>query len=715
MNNSVHWLVEAAKRDHPKVVVPPTVSIAANLSDAWAQVCGLFHISAQELSTLVGQAHGVEVASLRNFQPTLGSCLPERMCRQMGLAPLWHQRDLACIAISDPRLTQEQLNQLRFAAKRQIQLMVMSPEEIDTCQTRLFAQAPRTGSVKTQAIDLLANDLSVESNTVKLAGAIFRSAIDRNASDIHIHPFVGGGAIRFRIDGVMRRIATLPIESLESLSRYLKTHAGLEPNPLKPQDGRLRLKYGQREIDVRLSILPAYDGDRIVCRLLDQSRNFSLQQSRFSTADQHALHRLIGQSAGIVLLTGPTGSGKTSTLYALLAELNCVDVNIMTIEDPVEYVLPGISQVQVNEKQGLSFADTLRSILRQDPDVVLVGEIRDEETAHIALQAALTGHLVLSTLHTNDALGTIPRLLDLNLDASVLADALIGVVSQRLVRCLCEACRQPRQAPLLAAEEAFGRITGELPAYRPVGCEVCGYTGYRGRLPIIEYVEMTPQLRQVLLTGGRSLATLKDAVQGHHRSMAASAKAWIVSGMTTVKEVQTTLGAKFWAELAEEHGKEVGPLNFEVGSAHQADKRMKILLLSADARLADTLAAALPYGVEPVADAGAAVKMIEQDGNALALVIDSALCANTPANTPANTTTADNISEAWLVGLRTTLASTGLPALFVLREGTQQGTEGLQELLERFGAPHVHFSEIDSIEQTEALRAVVNRVLQGIR
>jgi type IV pilus assembly protein PilB len=693
MTASQHWLLDAAQRGHPDVVVAPTVAIAPDLSDAWTQVCGLFHISASELTALVAQSHSVEPGSLKRFQPGEGSCLPERLCRDLHLVPLWADRDLACIAVSDPRLTQDQRKQLSFAARRQIELVVLAPEDIDTCQTRLFAQLQRSGSVKTQVIDLLAQgSLASDSNTVKLAGAILRSAIDRNASDVHIHPFVGGGAIRFRIDGVMRRVATLPMASLEGISRYLKTHAGLEPNPLKPQDGRLRLKYGQREIDVRLSILPVYDGDRIVCRLLDQSRNFSLQQSRFSTADQQALHHLIGQSSGIVLLTGPTGSGKTSTLYALLAELNGVDVNIMTIEDPVEYVLPGISQVQVNEKQGLSFADTLRSILRQDPDVVLVGEIRDEETARIALQAALTGHLVLSTLHTNDALGAIPRLLDLNLDASVLADALIGVVSQRLVRCLCDACRQPRQAPLLAVEEEFQRITGELPAYRPVGCEVCGYTGFRGRLPIIEYVEMTPDLRQALLTGGRSLATLKDAVQGHRRSMAASAKAWIVSGMTTPLEVQKVLGAKFWSELAEEHGKELGALAFDAASENQTDRRMKVLLLSHDEALEASLTTALSYGVEKVADERAAAAYIEQHGDVIALMMDSALCTGAP--------------EAWLIGLRTALTSSGLPALFVLRDGA----EPLQVLLDRYGAMHI----TDADARTDALPAAVNRLLQGI-
>jgi hypothetical protein len=299
---------------------------------------------------------------------------------------------------------------------------------------------------------------------------------------------------------------------------------------------------------------------------------------------------------------------------------------------------------------------------------------------------------VLSTLHNNDALGSIPRLLDLNLDASVLADALIGVVSQRLVRCLCDACRQPRQAPLLAVEEEFHRITGELPAYRPVGCEVCGYTGFRGRLPIIEYVEMTPDLRQALLTGGRSLATLKDAVQGHRRSMAASAKAWIVSGMTTPLEVQKVMGAKFWSELAEEHGKELGALAFDTANESQTDRRMKLLLLSHDEALGSQLASLSNYGVERVADERAAASYIEQHGDVIALVMDSALCTS--------------VAEDWLVGLRTALTSSGLPALFVLREGA----EPLQLLLDRYGAMHVTRAEA----QTDALPAAVNRMLQGV-
>lgn len=294
---------------------------------------------------------------------------------------------------------------------------------------------------------------------------------------------------------------------------------------------------------------------------------------------------MTSNSAGIVLLTGPTGSGKTSTLYALLAELNAVDVNIMTIEDPVEYVLPGISQVQVNEKQGLSFADTLRSILRQDPDIVLVGEIRDGETARIATQAALTGHLVLSTLHTNNALGALPRLLDLGLDASILADALLGVVSQRLVRRLCESCHQPSLAPYLPSETEFQRLTGEYPAYRPAGCQACDYTGFRGRLPVIESLEISLPLRQAIVAGERRLDELARIAAGYRRSMAASAKDWIVSGQTTPAEVQQVLGMGFWRELAVEHGARPESLSANLQQESQPGRRMKILLLSQDQTL----------------------------------------------------------------------------------------------------------------------------------
>jgi len=691
MTDTSHWLVNAARQHRPTVSIPLNTQISPELSEAWPQVASLFQISAQELAACVAELFGFATGNMQVFQPTEGSCLPERFCRQMNVVPLWHDEKVVCVAVADPRLTTDQFNQLAFASGRKIELVVMPPDDIDTCLLRLFSATQIDIQGKLNAVDLLAPVAEGDNQAnVKLALAIFRTAIDRNASDVHIHPFVGGGAIRFRIDGQMRRIATVPMKSLEGLSRFLRNHAGLEINPLKPQDGRLRFKYGRREIDVRLSLLPTYDGERIVCRLLDQSRNFSLQHSRFSIADQQALRHLTSHSAGIVLLTGPTGSGKTSTLYALLSELNSVDVNIMTIEDPVEYVLPGISQVQVNERQGLSFSDTLRAILRQDPDIVLVGEIRDEETARIAMQAALTGHLVLSTLHTNDALGTIPRLLDLGLEASVLADALIGVVSQRLVRRLCEDCRQPSGLPTTPIEEEFHRITGEFPAYRSVGCEKCDYTGYRGRLPVIERLENTPALRQSLLAGGRNLSTLKEAAHDHHRSMAASAKDWIVSGWATPAEVQQILGMRFWIELAEEHGVDLGTLNFDLsGLREQTDSRMKILLLSQDEALADRLATSLVYGIERVNDVVSAMNHLEHHGNIIALVIEDASCGDAP--------------ETWLKDLRTKLTFSGLPAMFIVRDTNT----ALQALLDRYGAEYTNHTELKAGE----FGATLNRLL----
>ena len=694
MTDSNHWLAKSAASLRPGIAIPPGVEISQDLSEAWRQISAIFQVTPSELAGGVASSFGLKAGSISQFQPGDSSLLPERLCRELGIVQLWQNEQTACFAISDPRLSEEQNSRLRFAAARNIELVILPPDDIDTCLTRFFASSAGRRADKTHVIDLLASALPTDNAPiVKLACALLRSAIDRNASDVHIHPFVGGGAIRFRIDGRLRRIATIPDETLGGLARYFKAHAGLEPNPLKPQDGRLRLAYGRREIDVRLSILPAYDGDRIVCRLLDQSRNFSLQQSRFSTTDQQTLRRMTNNSAGIVLLTGPTGSGKTSTLYALLAELNAVDVNIMTIEDPVEYVLPGISQVQVNEKQGLSFADTLRSILRQDPDIVLVGEIRDGETARIATQAALTGHLVLSTLHTNDALGTLPRLLDLGLDASILADALLGVVSQRLVRRLCESCHQPTQAPYLPSETEFQRLTGEYPAYRPGGCQTCDYTGFRGRLPVIESLEISLPLRQAIVAGERRLDQLARIAAGYRRSMAASAKDWIVSGQTTPAEVQHILGMGFWRELAEEHGIHVETLSANLNQESPGGQRMKILVLSTDQTLSDSLSNDLSYAIERVDNDEAAATYLDQHNDVIALVIDANL-VETPL-------------ETWLTRLRTKLAWAGLPALFVIRV---QDVE-LKTLLVQFDAPYVETNEAEP----QNLQNALTLLLQGKR
>ena len=694
MTTPSHWLEKSAQTLHPGISIPTGVEVSPALSEAWRQVAAIFQISPGELASCVAQAFGLKPGNIKEFQPGDPSLVPEKLCRELRIVQLWVNEKTACIAVSNPQLTDEQLSRLRFTLGCNLELVVLPPDDIDTCLTRHFATSQVGSFNKSNVIDLLSTTHSGEdTQVIKLASALLRKAIDSNASDVHIHPFVGGGVIRYRIDGQLQRITTMPIETLSALSRYFKMNAGLDSNPLKPQDGRLRLAYGRREIDVRLSILPTYDGDRIVCRLLDQSRNFSLQQSHFSTTDQQTLRRMTRNSSGIMLLTGPTGSGKTSTLYALLSELNAVNVNVMTIENPVEYVLPGISQIQVNEKQGLSFADTLRSILRQDPDIVLVGEIRDGETAHIAVQAALTGHLVLSTLHTNNALGTLPRLIDLGLDPSILADALIGMVSQRLVRSLCEACRQPAITPFLPSEIEFHRLTGEYPSHRSGGCQACNFTGYKGRLPLIESVEVSSSLRQAIITGEKRIEELKHIAAGHRRSMAAGAKDWIVSGMTTPAEVQHVLGIGFWRELATEHGINPETLSANLEQESWPGQRMKLLVLSKEKLLGDSLTDKLNYIVETVDDEEAANNYLQRHQDVIGLVIDTGLC--------------EGQAENWLIRLRTRLAWAGLPALFVAR---QEDAE-LKTLLAQFDAPYIDQDE----QQPQVMLEALTLLLQGKR
>lgn len=689
-----HWLVKVALAGDQSRQLPGGVDISGSPSHEWQQVATLFGISTFELARRVASAFGCGAADLADFHPEQGSPLTERACRAKGLVPFWFDKTNLYCAVSDPRLSVEDLALLRIASQRSIHLSVLAPDEVDTCLTRLFASSGAAYD-KLKELDLLdGSAFGDEKHTVKLARALFRSAIDQGASDVHVHPFVGGGAIRFRIDGVLRRIATVPFESLTELSRFLGAHAGLEINSLKPRDGRLRLKYGQRMVDVRLSILPLHDGERIVCRLLEQGKTFSLKQSGFAPSDAQALRRMVNNNAGIVLLTGPTGSGKTSTLYALLASLNRVDINIVTIEDPVEYVLPGISQVQVNSKHGLSFADTLRAILRQDPDVILIGEIRDSETARIAAQAALTGHLVLSTLHTNDALGTIPRLIDLGLEPSTLADALIGVVSQRLARKLCDKCKQPATTPLRADEAEFARIVGEAPPYRAVGCEYCGLTGYKGRLPLVERLELNANLRQSMLGGIHSSDALSREAGDSLRIMAACARDWVVSGLTTPQEVHRALGMGFWNGLCKLHG--ATPTNYTMTDADDtsaSDSRLSLLLISDNLELIACLTAQVDFEVLIAASAEQANILLKRHLGVVGLLIDGQLLAD---------------PQAMLTTLRTELAWSGLPVLFIV--GGDSVDDQITPLLQRFGARFIHRNEILT---STALLSVIHSLLQA--
>jgi general secretion pathway protein E len=346
--------------------------------------------------------------------------------------------------------------------------------------------------------DLLATD--DEAPVIRLLNALLAQAVREQASDIHIEPLERLVSFRFRVDGVLRQVLTTPRELMPILVSRIKVMAHLDIAEKRlPQDGRLSLRISEHIVDVRVSTLPANHGERVVLRLLDKKANrLELQQLGMDPDTHKRMDRLIRQPHGILLVTGPTGSGKTTTLYASLSELDRDRLNILTVEDPVEYELPGIGQTQVNPKVDLTFARGLRAILRQDPDVVMVGEIRDLETAQIAVQASLTGHLVLSTLHTNSAVGAITRLRDMGIEPFMISSTVIGVLAQRLVRLLCGHCKEPYQAS--APDLALLGLSEDRSAtlYRPVGCPKCQHNGYLGRAGIFELIDIDSRLRQLI-------------------------------------------------------------------------------------------------------------------------------------------------------------------------------------------------------------------------
>ncbi|WP_293736491.1 GspE/PulE family protein [uncultured Phascolarctobacterium sp.] len=370
-------------------------------------------------------------------------------------------------------------------------------------------------------------------NNNKLAWSLVEKAVAAGASDLHLEPMRDVVRVRIRVDGLLRELVRLPLAAHSTLVTQLKVAANMDIAEKRvPQDGRIALELDGRSVDLRLSTLPTTLGEKIAIRLLAQQELLQLEELGFTQANLACYRRLFTQPNGLILLTGPTGSGKTSTLYATLAELDAATRNIITLEDPVEYSLPGINQVAVNRRSGMTFAKGLRAIVRQDPDVIMLGEIRDEETAGIAVQAALTGHLVLSTLHTNSAAGAVYRLLDMGIAPYLLAAALRGVVAQRLVRRLCPACRRQRTAT--AAERSF---LGAATVWEQHGCEQCQAAGYRGRVAVQEVLPLTARLQQLVLQRA-TVTELEQAARSEGvRSLAEDAAAKALEGLTTVQEL----------------------------------------------------------------------------------------------------------------------------------------------------------------------------------
>jgi type II secretory ATPase GspE/PulE/Tfp pilus assembly ATPase PilB-like protein len=542
--------LKLAARAYPDQKALQTLNFDGSLLQAWQIVARLLAIEEEALAKKLAPLYGIGAAGAMDHADSKAlAAIPSAFCQRYRILPLRYKEGTLLVATSNP-LDANLAERVRFVLGHPFEWLLAPPEAIELATVIALSQeAARqvAGDGFEQNLTLAGIDTAV----VKLGHGLLISAIEQRASDLHIQPFMGAATVRIRVDGVMRRQMTLSDAVSATLIRHFKARSGMDStNNMIPQDGRMSTVVNQREFDMRVSVLPVRQGERLVIRFLEQGKVQRLSGAGFSLAALQTLRRAVRRPSGLVLITGPTGSGKTSTLYAMLSEVNNSAINIITVENPVEYRIPGISQVDVNEKAGRTFATSLRSILRQDPDVVLIGEIRDHETAEIALQASLTGHLVLSTLHTNDALTAIPRLLDLGVQTSMLADSLAAVASQRLCRKLCLTCRVPISEPLLADERVFSEITGSRPAYRPVGCKACAFTGFLGRLPIVDIVEITPRLRDAIAQGETRISELEKLRESGLKSLSASGSMRVISGDTTVREIQDTIGQKFWQELA---------------------------------------------------------------------------------------------------------------------------------------------------------------------
>jgi type II secretory ATPase GspE/PulE/Tfp pilus assembly ATPase PilB-like protein len=475
-----------------KLDLPPETSA----EDAWQTVARATGVSETELSGVVAEFFRMTVADFSPADPTAFLLVPEELARRHQVFPLSRSDRQLVVATADPTdMEAERL--LAFTSGRKVLFQVASPRAIRAALEDRFSPEKAVedllGNLDLEGADedavKLVEAMGPEAISegdvqatpvVKLTNLIIRDGISQGASDIHIEPGRRLGYVRYRVDGVLRKHMDLPMSALNRVISRVKILSTLDiTDRLRPQDGKARVQVGRGAYDLRVSTLPAGGAEKCVIRILDSDASVTLEDLNVPEYELARLRHLMGFREGIVVVTGPTGSGKTTTLYGALRELADGKINVMTVEDPIEYELPTITQTQVETKQGLTFATALRSILRQDPDVILVGEIRDRETAETAAQAAMTGHLVLASVHANDAVSAVARLVDLGLQYGVIAATLRGALAQRLLRSVCGSCAEPVGEELTQEEKQLVERHGVEPKVRAVGCPECGFSGYR--------------------------------------------------------------------------------------------------------------------------------------------------------------------------------------------------------------------------------------------
>ncbi len=471
-------------------------------------------------------SHAIELprADFARIDPRAVALLAERWARRHKVVPLLVERGVITVATANP-LDLDAERAVGFATGHRVQWAVASADDIAWQLDRIYSETPTRPEpvappVEVQHLGFIADQsgdatADVGASVIRLVDQLLAEAISAGASDLHLEPEEQGIAVRHRVDGVLRPVRTLPRSVAPSLVSRVKILSGLDiADRMRPQDGRARVAVFGTVVDLRVSTLPVSHGEKIVVRVLDGSAGLrTLESIGFGVEDLVRIRQLLEQREGLILVTGPTGSGKTTTLYAALREIQLRGVNVVTVEDPIEYRLPGVVQVQVHERAGLTFGAALRSIVRQDPDVILVGEIRDKETAEIAIQASLTGHLVLSTLHTNDAASAVTRLIDIGVASYQIATAVKGIVAQRLVRRVCPDCAS-------------------------VGCDGCDGAGYRGRRAIAEILVTTPEFERRVAAGASTESLVEAAKAGGCISLWESGLALVRKGETTMDELR---------------------------------------------------------------------------------------------------------------------------------------------------------------------------------
>jgi type IV pilus assembly protein PilB len=514
--------------------------------------------SSEAIARIVAAQYGLPVIELGTvgIDPIAAESVPLHVLEQVNAIPYAFEDESLCVAIADPQNIHG-IDALRLASRHPIALRVAASEEIANELGRLARTAEAFGSRsgfseiaelevidEDQLDDLEVDDGISDAPLVRLVNSIIFEAAEDGASDVHFEPQSDALVVRFRIDGVLHETQRIPKRSAVGVTTRLKVLAKLDiAERRKPQDGRISLSASAagRMLDVRVATLPTVEGESVVMRLLDKSKKPpTMEEVGLSAAMQERLAGIIHRPTGALLVTGPTGSGKSTTLFSAMTDINRPEINVITVEDPVEYRLPGLNQVQINPRAGLTFATVLRSILRSDPDVVMVGEIRDVETAKISIEAALTGHFVLSTLHTNDAPSALTRLNEMGVEPFLTGAAVTGVLAQRLARRLCEHCKElyvPSKEELIAARIPEELRSGKVELFRRNGCVRCRQTGYRGRIGIFQLLEMNEELSALAARKASHEHLERAAMEGGMRTLWADGIEKVLEGLTSLEEL----------------------------------------------------------------------------------------------------------------------------------------------------------------------------------